>query len=388
MTDWNCTRCGSTNRATDPHCATCAAARPETAPEGTSWTTPRTGPAFQESPGYTLPGFQGLLGGAGGEQSAPREVPPDPMPPTGEIRRSYDLFTGILAPVPPAGEPPAPHAPVPQPPAEEPTVPLSPVGGMSFPPIPPPGPGYEQQQPAYVSAPVPHPGAPQEHYVPAQPVAAPARSGGWPVSAKVLVGVLAVALVALAAFPLIDALGDDGRDTTGPTGPTADPGNTAPASTAPTTPSAQPSPSASGPPARVGLVTITAGITHPATVAVATTFDTFFTAVNDRDYDKALAQYDPAGVVNTNDRAQADAFKQAVSTTFDSRVVLQTVGDAPGQAGAVAARVTFQSQQSPGYGPKGREQETCTAWDATYTLTQSTSGSYRILRSTATSAAC
>ena len=31
-----------------------------------------------------------------------------------------------------------------------------------------------------------------------------------------------------------------------------------------------------------------------ATVTVATLFDTFFTAVNARDYDTALAQYDPA----------------------------------------------------------------------------------------------
>ncbi|GIJ48931.1 hypothetical protein Val02_58170 [Virgisporangium aliadipatigenens] len=374
MTDWTCTRCGSANRADDPQCASCAAARPENAQVDAAWTTPRTGPAFQESPGYVLPGFEGLLGGGG--QAAPREVPPDPMPPTGEIRRSYDLFTGILAPQ--AEQPP-------QPPVEEPTVPLAPAGGMNFPPIPPPGPFYEQQPPAYVPQPMPQP-APQP--LPPQENIPPARSGGWPTSAKILVGVLAVALVALAAFPLINALGDDGRDTTGPTGPTTEPGATPPVSTAPATPSARSSPSPSGIPARVGLVTITAGITHPGTVAVATTFDTFFAAVNNRDYDKALAQYDPTGVVNTNDRAQVDAFKQAVSTTFDSKIVLQSVADASGQAGAVSARVTFQSQQQPGFGPKGREQETCTAWDVTYTLTQSTSGSYRILRSTATSAAC
>jgi hypothetical protein len=359
MTDWSCARCGSTDRVTDGQCASCGAAQPEREAAGgpeyrmptpvpvqgaptTSWTAPRTGPAFHEAPGHVLPGFDGLMGGG----QAPREVAPDPMPPTGEIQRSYDLFSGIMPAVAPVEQQPPP-AFVPQPEV------------------------YTPQQ---------------ETHVPPQPVAAPARTGGWPTPAKILIVVLAVALVGLVAFPLIKNLRSDDTAGPGPTGPTtaAPTGGTTPT----TRPSPTPSPSPTGPPGRVGLVSITPGITHPATVAVATVFDTFFAAVNNRQYDRALAQYDPAGVVNRNDPKQVQAFKDAVSTTLDGEVVLHSVDGASSPAGAVVARVTFQSQQSPGYGPKGREQETCTAWDATYTLTQSAPGTYLILRSTAASSTC
>lgn len=72
---------------------------------------------------------------------------------------------------------------------------------------------------------------------------------------------------------------------------------------------------------------------------------------------------------------------QAMSTTMDTdvRLVDLTV-DAAGE-GALAARMTFISHQSPGFGPVARPAETCTRCDVTYALSF-VSDRYLIKRST------
>jgi hypothetical protein len=115
-------------------------------------------------------------------------------------------------------------------------------------------------------------------------------------------------------------------------------------------------------------------------------FDTHFSAVNAKDYARALSVYDPAGVINPNDPGQAADFQEAVSTTTDSQIMLRSIG--PSTRGVLDARVTFRSNQQSGYGPRERPSETCTAWDVTYTLTQPGGGGYKILAGTATNAPC
>jgi hypothetical protein len=136
----------------------------------------------------------------------------------------------------------------------------------------------------------------------------------------------------------------------------------------------------------VGLVTIDPlAAADDRGVAVATMFEAYFRGINTRDIASTMVHYDPAGVINPNDTAQVTGFAQAVSTTTDTDIVLHRIGTADN---GVQAVVTFRSQQAPGYGPKGRPNEACTAWDITYTLSGAAQSHYRILGSNATNRPC
>ncbi|WP_174536042.1 zinc ribbon domain-containing protein [Micromonospora chalcea] len=209
-----------------------------------------------------------------------------------------------------------------------------------------------------------------------------------------LVAAAVTAVVAIGAGGVLWATRDDGADApvvAGPTGrtppgetgdpgapatPSSDPASTDPASADPT--ELTPSPSES--PAVVGLVTIETDVPDERATAVAGTFDTYFSAVNDRDFPSAAAMFDPAGdVLDPADEQAVQRFGRQLVTTRDSEVVLRSLTDAG--PGVVAAVVTFRSTQDPGYGPKSRPQETCTLWQVRYELSTTASGAYRILRS-------
>jgi hypothetical protein len=192
----------------------------------------------------------------------------------------------------------------------------------------------------------------------------------------VLVGlVVLLALGAVTTVLLVEVNNDEPTGSPPATSAPSSPSTTKPGSAAPTKPGS------------VGVVAIDPAVTDPRAVDVATMFDSHFAAVNAKNYAKAIAVYDPAGVINPNDPGQASDFQRAVSTTTDDQIVLRSVGADPAGRGVLAARVTFRSNQQAGYGPSERPDETCTAWDVTYTLSQP-GGAYKILAGKATNSPC
>ena len=163
--------------------------------------------------------------------------------------------------------------------------------------------------------------------------------------------------------------------------PENDPGYTAAApvfespAAAPTTPSATPTPT----PTAAGIIQIDQSVAaDPRAVQVATMFNTYFQGIDTQNYSQAVNEYDPSGVVNPNDSTQVSDFERAVSTSDDSQIDLLALTPS-GTGPAATAQLTFQSTQAAGYGPAGDTDETCTDWNLTYTLSQSSSGSYLIL---------
>jgi hypothetical protein len=236
-------------------------------------------------------------------------------------------------------------------------------------------PAYDPNHPSYQPAPA---FVPAEGYGPPLAPPEPAQRHRWWVPVLVVL-VLLLAGGAIATVLLVER--DKGEETAGP-----GPGPTGAASTADATPG--PAASAS-PSASPRLVTTDPSVADARATGVADLFEDYFTAINNRDYDQALAAYDPAGVINPNDARQVADFKQAISTTTDNQIVLRSVGPptATRPGGVLDARVTFRSNQQPGYGPKERPNEPCTAWDVTYTLSQP-AGDYKILIGNAAHAPC
>jgi hypothetical protein len=142
-------------------------------------------------------------------------------------------------------------------------------------------------------------------------------------------------------------------------------------------------------PPAVGLVVIDPAVTDSRAVEVATVLNTYFTAINVKDFDRALSVYDPAGVINPSKPADANHFRQGVSTTVDTDVVLRGVSQDASPGAPLLVWLTFRSQQEPGFGPKGRENERCTRWDVTHEMSVTASATYRIVRSiNVTNATC
>jgi hypothetical protein len=335
MSVWFCTACGTPSGSLAERCLHCGAPRPgapgpaEVAPPVTGPPAPVAGPApVAQYEVYAPPAQPGAF--------------PPPVQPG--------------AYVPPPVQPKVQSAP---PAGHESAY----VGYQTQPAYDPNNPGY-QPAPAFV---------PAEGYGPPLAPPEPGQRRRW------WVPVLVVLVLLLAGGAIATVLLVDGEETAGP-GPTP----TGAPSTAPTARSPVPSASPSGPPR---LVTTDPSVTDARAATVADLFEDYFTAINNRDYDRALAAYDPAGVINPNDTRQATDFKQAISTTTDSQIVLRSVGPPASGRGVVDARVTFRSNQQPGSGPKERPTETCTAWDVTYALSQQ-STTYKILAGKATHAPC
>jgi hypothetical protein len=198
-----------------------------------------------------------------------------------------------------------------------------------------------------------------------------------------LAAAVVLAAAAFAAFKLLPGLGRPTAQS--PTAPPSTPTST-PVPTGTLTGKSTPT---TTPVTSVGLVTADPGVAgDPRAPAVASMLNGYFTAVNNRDFPSALSLYDPAGVVNPTNPAQANAFARALSTTTDSQVRLLGITTDTSGRGAVQAAVTLRSRQDPGFGPRPNTNETCTDWTLTYTLTQRDSDGYLILSSTGTHATC
>ncbi|MEU7868891.1 hypothetical protein [Dactylosporangium sp. NPDC049140] len=156
------------------------------------------------------------------------------------------------------------------------------------------------------------------------------------------------------------------------------PTTAAPATAAPTTAAAPTLP------ASVGAVRLDPSLDPARAPAVAAVFDKYYAAVNARDAGAALNVMDPGGSINQGDTNAVKRFSDGISTSTDDDILLLALGSDPTGHGSLQARVTFRSQQQAGKGPKGRESETCTRWDVTYSLTQP-GGEYRIWGSTSAS---
>ncbi|RIV38423.1 hypothetical protein [Micromonospora radicis] len=133
-------------------------------------------------------------------------------------------------------------------------------------------------------------------------------------------------------------------------------------------------------PVAVGLVTIVeSALSDPRAADVAAMFDSYFGGINNGDHRQAAALFDPAGkVLDPRNEEAVERFGLALATTRDSDIVLRAVRDAD-RRGALWAEVTFRSEQAPGYGPKGREEEICTRWRIRYELSVDPAYGYRIL---------
>ena len=177
--------------------------------------------------------------------------------------------------------------------------------------------------------------------------------------------VLVVAGVVLTALLLTRHGGSSSQPPSSPAaGPTSSTSLDTPTSIPPPSePSA--SPQVSTTPAVIGVVTIKSD----STVAhdVASTLDTYFSGINNRDFSSTWAE------LSTAEQGQLggfDQFAQQLSTSTDSDVVLHSALD--NGNGTASADVSFTSMQSGDLGPNPGE--TCTQWDLTYNLVSSTDG--------------
>jgi hypothetical protein len=334
MTIWTCTSCGSPNGSIAEACFRCGAPRSAGVAPGPPGTHPDE-PSLVPLARYDVlpPGGHPVAEQPGYQLPQHDQLPPYEQP--------------AYQPYPP---PPDQHPPYQQPPEQ-------------------------YQQPQYEPAPAFVPARPDPQLYGSAPPPAQRRRRWWVpvlVAVVVLLAAGAVTTVLLVERNKDDPVVQPSATTQVPTGGTGEPTPSAPTSSAP---------------APVGVVAIDPSVTDPRAADVASMFDTHFSAVNAKDYARALSVYDPAGVINPNDAGEAADFQQAVSTTTDSQIMLRSIGPSA-RGGVLDARVTFRSNQQAGYGPQERPNETCTAWDVTYTLTQPGGGAYKILAGKATNAPC
>lgn len=133
------------------------------------------------------------------------------------------------------------------------------------------------------------------------------------------------------------------------------------------------------------LVAVDPAVADPRAERVTAMFETFFTGINERDYQAVSGVLDPDGELDPGAPGQMAAFARGTSTTRDSDVVLRDL--TPVTARRVRAVVTFRSSQRAGHGPPGRLAETCTEWRVRYLLTSGTDG-YRIRQADAGTEPC
>jgi hypothetical protein len=134
------------------------------------------------------------------------------------------------------------------------------------------------------------------------------------------------------------------------------------------------------------LVTVHPRVDDPRAAAVVVMLDTYFTGINERDYEAVATILDPAGDLDPGVPDQLKAFAAGTSTSRDSGIVLLGLSEAA--AGRLRAEVAFRSEQKAGHGPPGRPRETCTLWTVVYVLTTGDDGSYRMLRGDGTHRPC
>jgi hypothetical protein len=151
------------------------------------------------------------------------------------------------------------------------------------------------------------------------------------------------------------------------------------------TPDGPATPDSPEPPAQPGIVTVAPTVVDPRIEDIVAPLETYFAGINGHDYQTAASVLDPAGPVNPYNPEEFRRFAEGLVTTTNSDIVLQAVSD--DADGFVRVVVTFRSEQEAGYGPKGRELETCTRWRVVYRL-QATAGGYLIRYASSNSQAC
>jgi hypothetical protein len=336
---WQCAVCGASNTGDGGACTTCGAARAG----HSSW--PASAPA--EAFGSWSP-----------------TLPDAPAQPVGTAEPAN--------PWAPTGPAPQQQWPTSAPPAQQQWPTSAPPAQQQWPTSAPPA----QQQQWPPAAPGPGPG----HW---QIVENAPRRPVWIFPAVVAIVLLLAG--GTVAFALRDRWlpGGTASPTAGPT--TAAPTTAGPADTGTTQPPPTAATTTAGPPtlpAAVGSVRLDPSLDPAQAPAVAAVFDKYFTAVNARNAGAALAVMDPGGSINQGDSGAVKRFSDGISTSTDDDILLLTLGPDSSGKGLLQARVTFRSHQDAGKGPKGRESETCTRWDVTYSLTRPGGGDYRIWGST------
>lgn len=155
---------------------------------------------------------------------------------------------------------------------------------------------------------------------------------------------------------------------------------TAPGSGSPTpstAPSPTPSTSPSGSYASVspsGLVTTADGVGGPATAALLSTLDKYFSGINSADYDSAWSTYSPTLQAKVGGR---DKWEDGISGTTESDVVVQQQTPNSAKNGDQATlELTFTSNQPGDEGPNPGE--TCTNWTLDYDMTATGGDDYTI----------
>ncbi|AYF74808.1 hypothetical protein D7D52_14085 [Nocardia yunnanensis] len=127
------------------------------------------------------------------------------------------------------------------------------------------------------------------------------------------------------------------------------------------------------PVSQVGLVTLAPALAGDSrAIAIATTLNAYFSGINSGNYDAAIEELDPSL------RGNRASFAQGWASSTDRNIEVIEVDSGP------SARVTFQSTQAAGQGPRGLEDATCVNWDLRYTFSQPGSD-YLIYHSSAVS---
>lgn len=161
----------------------------------------------------------------------------------------------------------------------------------------------------------------------------------------------------------------------GPTARTPSPSRSAapsPTAIGTTAPSGPVTPAATTSDPTGGLVEIAPGAATDGdqvrATAVSATLEAYFSAVNDKDLDRAYAMYSP----RLQSKNPYPEWSRGISGTTVEQVRLVSVSDTGAGDGRVTATVTFVSRQPPELGPAPGQ--ACTRWSLDYSLVSDGSG--------------
>lgn len=127
-----------------------------------------------------------------------------------------------------------------------------------------------------------------------------------------------------------------------------------------TRPAAVPAGYAAGPTGDETVAVSAAAAQHPRAEAIRDTLQTYFDAINRRDFQAWLTVVGPDQAANQSEADWAHAY----GTTVDSNLMIAEIGDDP-----LRVRTLFTSEQDVEFAPK-RLPATCITWDLTYLLTE------------------
>lgn len=127
-----------------------------------------------------------------------------------------------------------------------------------------------------------------------------------------------------------------------------------------TRPAAVPTGYAAGPTGDLTVAVAADAAQHPRAEQVRTTVQTYFDAINRRDFRTWLTVVGPDQAAN---QSEPD-WEHAYSTTVDSNLMIAEIDDDP-----LRVRTMFTSEQAADFAPK-RLPSTCINWDLTYLLAE------------------